>query len=299
MTAGRGRGEPATSADGNPFVDQRRVREEFYALPGRVTVRSQTLRDAKTAGRDVLSMIIDLAVQHRPLTLDHSDGEWPRVIADVGCGRGSSSLALATAFPAAQVVMLDLSLALLAQASRRSSEADAACAPVQADFHALPLASSSCDLVVAAFCLYHSLDPTVAIRELARCLDDDGVAILVTKSAASYQELDEIVADAGLDVLASQRPSLYSSAHSDNLAELTGPVLQLRAVLHDSQTFRFPDLSTVAGYLVTSPKYHLAPEIADDPAAIAAALRLRFPDRAVTATSTVTFVVAVRSCDEA
>lgn len=299
MTAGRGRGEPRTGLDGNPFVDQRRVREEFYASPGRVARRSQTLRDARTAGRDVLSAIVDLTAQHRPLAPDRSGDTWPRVIADVGCGRGSSSLTLAHAFPAARVLMLDLSAALLAEARARAAGADAACTPVRGDFHALPLASGSCDLVVAAFCLYHSLDPTVVLREIARCLDDDGVAILVTKSEASYRELDEMVTGAGLDVLAGQRPSLYSSAHSDNLAALTRRVLEVRAVVHDPQTFTFPDLATVAGYLATSPKYHLPPELAGDASAITAALRLRFADRAVTATSTVTFVVAGRGRERA
>ncbi len=79
-------------------------------------------------------------------------------IADLGCGRGTTTRMLAHRLPAARVAAVDLSAALLAapgSGSRRrwppvrSGRISAACL----------WPANSCDLVVAAFCLYHSPSP--------------------------------------------------------------------------------------------------------------------------------------------
>lgn len=44
--------------------------------------------------------------------------------------------------------------------------------PVRADFHHLPLISGSVDLIVAAFCLYHSRQPETVISQIATALAD-------------------------------------------------------------------------------------------------------------------------------
>ncbi len=50
------------------------------------------------------------------------------------------------------------------------------------------------------------------IDEITRCLRPGGTAILATKSADSYRELDQLVAASGLDPAALSRPGLYQAA---------------------------------------------------------------------------------------
>jgi hypothetical protein len=121
-----------------------------------------------------------------------------------------------------------------------------------------------------------------------------GTAIFAVKSADSYRELDQLVADSRLDPAATRRPSLYQAAHSRNITELAAASLSVQQVTHETHRFTFPVLADVAEYLATSPKYDLPPALAGSPAALAAALRQRIPDAPVTATSVVTYLVALR-----
>ena len=134
-------------------------------------------------------MIADLAA--RVITLAKS----PALVADLGCGRGTTTRMLAERLASARVIAVDLSAALL-DAARNQLPAERA-GSIRADFHCLPLASRSCDVVVAAFCLYHSPSPGQVIGEIARCLRPGGTAILATKSADSYRELDRLMRAAG------------------------------------------------------------------------------------------------------
>src|SRR5260370_23765145 len=163
---------------------------------------------------------------------------------------------LARRLRAAAVVGVDLSPALLA-ATRHRLPAESGPALACADFHHLPMADARCDVVVAAFCLYHSAAPGRVISEIARCLRRGGTAILVTKSADSYRELDHLVAASGLDPCALSRPSLYQTAHSGNLPALVSAHLRVQRVIHHGHRFTFTNLAHAAEYLATSPKYQL------------------------------------------
>lgn len=68
--------------------------------------------------------------------------------------------------------------------------------------------------------------------------------------------------------------------------------LHLDRRVDQQHTFRFTDADHLAEYVVTCPKYQLGLELTAAPAALAAALRDRLPGSAVTATSTVTYLVA-------
>lgn len=212
-------------------------------------------------------------------------------MADIGCGRGTTTLQLVRRFPAARLVAADLSPPLLRTARQRLPLGVTA---VCADFQHLPFADASIDVAVAAFCLYHSLRPSRVVAEVARSLVAGGRAVLVTKSADSYHELDALVAASGLDPAARRRRSLYASFHSGNAARIVGRHLSVRRVVHQRHIFRFTDLAHLAAYLATTPKYQLPAEIAADPQGLAAALGSRPGQRTVTATSTVTYVEAVR-----
>jgi len=272
--------------EANPFTDPAQVRDALYASADRIAQRTGALLRARVTGRHAGEVIADLAHQ--------AVGTNDVLVADLGCGRGTTTRMLANRLPAARVVAVDLSAALLAASNRRLAGLPGAGA-VRADFHRLPFPDDSCGLVVAAFCLYHSPSPGSVITEIARCLLPGGTAIFAVKSADSYAELDQLVADSCLDPAATSRPSLYQAANSGNVTELAAASLTVRRVTHETHRFTFPALADVAEYLATSPKYDLPPTLAGNPAALATALRQRVPDAPVTATSVVTYLVALRS----
>jgi len=267
----------------SPFTDPAEVQGPLYATPDRLTSRTSALHRARVSGRHAGDVIADLATD--------AANPAPDVIADIGCGRGTTTLTLAGRFPRARIAAIDLSAALLTAARNRTGSPGRAVA-VRADFHRLPLADRSCDLIVAAFCLYHSPDPASVITEIARCLTDNGTAVIAVKSANSYRELDRLMAASGLDPAAETRPSLYQAANSGNITALAETGLAVRQAVHETHRFTFPTLADAAEYLATSPKYDLPPALAGSADALAAALAARLPDQPVTATSVVTYLVA-------
>ncbi|WP_449475472.1 class I SAM-dependent methyltransferase [Streptomyces abikoensis] len=270
----------------NPFLDRGRHRD-LYGRAGRLTRRTGALMRAKTSGRPVPKVIVRLLTDHR------GEDAPPGLVVDIGCGRGTSSRALAEQLRPTRLIGIDLAQALLADARERAGRQRGVRAEfVQADFHQLPLAGGSAGSVVAAFCLYHSPQPERALAEIARVLAGDGLAVLVTKSLDSYREMDALVARAGLDPRAEQRESLYTAAHSGNLAGLTDTCLEVITTEHEEHRFTFDGLDHAAEYLATNPKYHLAPGLYGNPGALAKALHEALPEQSITTSSVITYVVA-------
>lgn len=265
---------------GNPFLDPALV-GALYAAPSRLASRTAALHRAKVAGADVADMIVTL------LTGQIGPGG---ILGDIGCGRGTTTLRLARDLPGPQVVAVDASAALLDVARARLTRAGLPARCVVADFHHLPFSAASMDVLVAAFCLYHAPDPTRVVAEFGRCLRPQGIALLVTKSADSYHELDPIVAASGLDPEAETRASLYAAFHSANMADLASAQLAVATLTHHHHRFRFATFDDLAAYLVTTPRYRLP----RNPAEVIARLRDWGPDRPVTMTSTVSYLMGVR-----
>jgi SAM-dependent methyltransferase len=269
----------------NPFTDPGQVHGPLYATAGRLARRTSALHRARVSGRHAADVIAELAT--------NAIGTTPAIVADIGCGRGTTTRLLAERLPRVKIVAVDTSAALLSIArSRRPVPQQASM--IRADFHRLPFPDSSLDLIVAAFCLYHSPSPANVIKEIARCLVPGGTAIITVKSADSYRELDLLVAASGLDPAAEHRPSLYRAAHSGNIESLATTALSIVQVTHETHLFVFPTFADAAGYLTTSPKYDLPPQLIGDPAALAAALRQKIADTPTTTTSIVTYLVATR-----
>lgn len=270
----------------NPFLDPAQ-QVELYGHASRLAGRSSALMRAKTSGRPVLDTIVWLVRAHR---------ERPDRLGlalDLGCGRGTSSLTFAQGLRPRRVVGLDASPALIDQALQRAQRLPGVSVSfIQGDFHHLPLPARSCDAVVAAFCLYHSPRPETVVAEIDRVLVPGGLAVLVAKGLDSYREMDQLVAAAGLDPRAEQHESLYISAHSGNLADLAATSLDVLTTEDEEHRFTFDGHDHLAEYLATNPKYDLAPGLYGDPSALAATLHEFLPDRPLTATSLVTFVVA-------
>ncbi|WP_437079362.1 class I SAM-dependent methyltransferase [Streptomyces sp. enrichment culture] len=242
---------------------------------------------AKTSGRPVPDTIVRLVRAH------HERADELGLVLDVGCGRGTSSLALAQQLRPQRVLGVDAAPALIEQALHRAQRLpDVPVSLLMGNFHQLPLPAQSFDVAVAAFCLYHSPQPQTVVAEMKRVLAPGGLAVLVTKGLDSYREMDQLVAAAGLDPRAEQHESLYISAHSGNLAHLAAVSLDVLAVEHEEHRFTFDGHDHVAEYLATSPKYDLAPGLYGNPGALAATLHEFLPDRPLTTKSLVTFVVA-------
>lgn len=268
-----------------PFSDPG-SHHRLYADPQRLTRRTGALHAAKITGADAAVAIADLIVEYQP---------GARLLADIGCGRGTTTLCLSQRLPHAHIVGIDRSAALLDVARRRQAKSHVGAAEmVCADFHQLPVGDARLDVAVAAFCVYHSARPTAVVAEIARCLAAGGIAVFATKSADSYRELDVQVAAAGLDTAATSRPSLYATFHSGNAAAIVAESLHVRRVEHERHRFQFNDADHLAGYLATTPKFHLDADIAGHPDRLAPALSASHTEWPVTATSTVTYIVAAR-----
>ncbi|MFF4835163.1 class I SAM-dependent methyltransferase [Streptomyces sp. NPDC001315] len=269
----------------NPFLDPAR-RTELYGHATRLACRSNALMRAKTDGHPVPDTVVDLVLAHHPPATRLG------VIVDVGCGRGTSTRTLAERLKPRRIVGLDAAEPLIRDARRRVGKVPGVQVSFHVgDFHQLPFPTRTCDLVVAAFCLYHSPHPETAIAEISRVLAPDGLAVLVTKSLDSYREMDSLVAEAGLDPQAERRESLYTAAHSGNLPALAATGLDLVTVAEELHHFTFDGHDHVAEYLATNPKYEFSPGLPSNPGELAQALHRSLPDRPFTTSSLITYVV--------
>lgn len=101
----------------------------------------------------------------------------PGRMVDVGCGTGRLLRTAAAGFPDAQLVGVDFSAGMLAEARAMSGPEECG-AFVRADSAALPFADASFDVVTCTACSHHWREPTAALAELRRITAADGLLIL-------------------------------------------------------------------------------------------------------------------------
>ena len=110
----------------------------------------------------------------------------PARIVDLGSGAGGAGTALAERFPAADMVAIDLSPAMLrADRAGDSGRRTRLCA----DAAQLPLATESIDVIVSNLMLHHCPDPDAVLAEARRALRIPGVLLLTTFGPDTLQEL--------------------------------------------------------------------------------------------------------------
>ena len=131
-----------------------------------------------------------------------------RRVLDLGAGTGAAGRA-ALAAGAAQVVAADLAVGMLRAAGP-------ALHPVAADAAALPFRAGSFDLVAAAFCLNHLLDPAAALAEARRV----GAALAASTFAAGWTHPAKDAVDAALRPFGYREPAWHAclSLDADRLA---------------------------------------------------------------------------------
>ncbi len=118
-----------------------------------------------------------------------------------GCGTGRHALELAQSYRGARVLAVDLSLASLASAKRRTPERlSAAIEFAQADIMALASIGRSFDMINVGGVLHHMPDPWAGWRELIKLMKPNGLMQVGLYSAHARRDIvtaRKIIADRG------------------------------------------------------------------------------------------------------
>jgi ubiquinone/menaquinone biosynthesis C-methylase UbiE len=110
---------------------------------------------------------------------------------DVGTGTGHTALAFARA--GVEVVGLDMTRAMLAQAVGQAREQRAVFDPVQSHAERLPFADRAFDGVACRYCAHHFRDVPAAIREMCRVIRPGGPLVFVDHVAPEDDTADQFV----------------------------------------------------------------------------------------------------------
>lgn len=121
---------------------------------------------------------LDISSAHTLAVLEPRDHE--RIL-DAGCGTGLLLRRIAARAPGAQLVGIDLSLAMLRQADRTVSDL------VLGDVGSLPFDDGSMDAVVLASVLQYLPDPDAALSEAARVLRPGGRVVITLWDSESLR----------------------------------------------------------------------------------------------------------------
>ena len=153
--------------------------DPFSALPEPRAIRRAFARAAPTFA--AASVVHDEARQRLLERLDFMRID-PKVVLDVGAGRGDGAAALRARYPGARVLSIDASIAML----RAGTEA--AAGRIVGDAERLPVKDGISDLVFANMLLPWSR-PDAVFREAARTMTSGGLFLFATLGPDSLEQL--------------------------------------------------------------------------------------------------------------
>lgn len=113
----------------------------------------------------------------------------PRRILDAGSGPARQARPLTERYAGAQVLALDFALPMLPRRGPIARWLGRGATPVCADFHRLPLAAGSIDLVWCNLALHWATDPLEVFREFERVLAPEGLVLFSTLGPDTLKEL--------------------------------------------------------------------------------------------------------------
>jgi malonyl-CoA O-methyltransferase len=111
----------------------------------------------------------------------------PRVVVDLGCATGRGAVALAQRYPAARVLAVDSSIAMLRATCARAASVGAI-SPLCGDAQRLPLRAGCAQLILANLVLPWCR-PQALFAEAARVLEAGGVLLFATLGPDSLMEI--------------------------------------------------------------------------------------------------------------
>ncbi|AUS80899.1 methyltransferase domain-containing protein [Actinoalloteichus sp. AHMU CJ021] len=159
----------------------------------------------------------------------------PGPVIDVGCGNGLLRARLAARRPDLDLFGVDVSTGMAPD--------------VVGDVQAFPVADGAAGAVVAMHMLYHVPDIVTAVREMARALRPDGIAVATTNDSSSLTELytlaDHAFADVGGGPVPPRPDARFGLHHAHLLAAAFGEV----AVRRRAYTVVCDELEPLLGYL--------------------------------------------------
>ena len=176
----------------------------------------------------------------------------PERVLDLGAGTGGATENLLQAFPASQVVALDFSKEMLAEANHPPPSKPVAA--ICADARSLPIAGNSIDLIFSNLLLQHCPDPLSVLKEVRRVLRFPGVFTFTTLGPKSLVELGE--AWAGADNFSHIAPVLNMHDLGDALVYVgfSEPVMytETLTITYESLARAMADLRGVGSINATS-----------------------------------------------
>ena len=215
----------------------------------------------------------------------------PKDVLIAGCGTGQRSIAMARKFGAPNMLAVDLSLASLGYARRKSEELGLSIAHAQADVLELGTGERQFDLIESLGVLHHLADPFAGWRALLALLRPGGFMLLGLYSEKARRPVVELrarIAELGLggsaedirrfrqELIQKGDPQRYASVlESEDFFSLSA----CRDLLFHVQE-QCMSLGQIAGFLQSQNLRLLGFELDE---AVLAAYRKRFPeDRAAT-----------------
>ena len=165
----------------------------------------------------------------------------PRWILDLGCGTGHADPSLVEHYPEAQIVRLDWAFEMLSWAQRRSPCGTYA---LCSDARALPLKSSSLDLVFSNLLLQWMDDPGPTLSEVYRVLGERSAFLFTTFGPETLWELRQAWAQVDEHPHVSEFMDAPAWGAALMRAGFVEVVLDVDRVLEE-----VPDVATLAGQL--------------------------------------------------